>query len=364
MKLRIFILAILLPLGSCTTTQEAPPPPLLSFIADAPENIREAVTLTIQDDGSPTLDYHLDLHRPKDEWVDLKPTYEGNELFVSGSFAHGDDDPFTRVRIRVDTGANGYLSFPLGHELANGIWLSAELGEQQASTFTNPKRSWTGVGSGLGIEGIILFPIPLSVNQVSDPVLAQSPLLGQAWFDLTKGIWIDPSDKSLSVSFETDAVSRLIKAYPDSWIELPWRTAKENGHRFVPISIGGQSFEAVIDTGNTLSLLLDTHPPPSFVRKPWARELVSTGGGMGKIIIAMNTTPLYIGSLGVDDLQISWTPRPFPFTYLTPTQHPLAILGVPFLRRYPVLLDPASDLAYFFIGDQTDLSSINRTIRD
>jgi len=320
------------------------------------------VTLTIQDDGSPAIDYHFDIHRPNDEWVDLKPTYEGNKLFVSGSFAHGDDDPFTRVRIRVDTGANGYLSFPLGQELADGIWLSAEFGEQQTSTFTTPARSWTGVGSGLGIEGINLFPIPVSVMQVSDPVLAQTPAIGQAWFDITMGIWIDPNSKALSVSFDPDAVSRLIKAHPDSWIELPWRTAKLNGHRFVPVSIAGQSFEAVIDTGSTLSLLLDTQHPPSFVRKPWTRELFSTNGGMGKIINAMSTTPLHLGPIAVDDLQVSWTPRPSAFVVLTPNKHPFAILGIPFLRRYPVLLDPANDRAYFYIGDRINLSAINQSI--
>ena len=37
MKIRFFILAIVLPLGSCTTTPKAPP---LSLIADAPEGIR------------------------------------------------------------------------------------------------------------------------------------------------------------------------------------------------------------------------------------------------------------------------------------------------------------------------------------
>lgn len=361
MKIQIYILAILLPLTSCTTRQKTPS---LSLIADAPESIREAVMLTIQKDGSPAIDYHLDLHRPNDKWVDLEPTYEGNELFVSGSFAHGDDDPFTRVRIKVDTGANGYLSFPLEHELANGIWLSAEFGETGSATFIGIKRSWVGAGSGLGIKGILVFPIPVVVSEVSDTNLAKYPMLGQAWFDLTKGIWIDPSAKALSVSFDSDSISRLIKAHPDSWVELPWRTAKPDGHRFVPISIAGESFEAIVDTGSSFGLILDTRHPPGFVHKPWTRELFSTGAGMGKILSAANTTPLYLGSFAIDDLQISWTPRPLALTALTPNKHPFAILGIPFLRRYPVLLDPANDLAYFFIGDQIDLPSISQSTRN
>lgn len=341
-------------LASCAPLQSPP----LSTIDQAPQSIREAVTLTEQESGPHTVHYNFQLMHPEG-WIDLKPVYDEDMLFVPGSFAYGDDDPFTRIeRIRVDTGANGFFSIPLGHDRAEGVWLSEELGEGTSATLTGTKRTWTGVGSGLGIETVNTFPIPLTVIEVADSQLAQTPVLGQAWFELTNAVWIDPEGETLAVSFEPDAASQLVEPHPECWVTLTWRAAKPNGHRFVPVSIADETFEAIIDTGAQGFLFIDTAHPPKFVGKPWGRGDLITGARRGTMFVATSLEPLQLGTLTIEHFMIAWSPRPMADPLETPQGHPYAILGIPFMQQYPVLLDPENDLAHFFVGERTQLNSM------
>ena len=351
--LLLSVLAALL--ASCAPLRS---PPALSTIDQAPESIREAISLIEQESGPPSIHYNLQITHP-DGWIDLQPIYEDDMLFIKGSFAYGDDDPFTIIeRIRVDTGADGFFSIPLGHERADGVWLSAELGQRASTTLTGTMRSWIGFGSGLGIEMVNVFPIPLTVSEVSDPHLAQSPVLGQTWFERANAVWIDPEGEALAVSFEPDAISRLVEPHPEYWVTLPWRAAKPNGHRFVPITIAGQPYEAVVDTGAQGLLFLDTPHPPRFVGKPWGRGPLHTGARRGTVFEATSSEALHLGTLAIENIKVLWSPRSMAAPPQTPQGHPLAILGIPLLRQHPVLLDPTNDRAYFFIGDRADLPAL------
>lgn len=336
---------LLLGLPSCAGIRA----PALSPVAHAPDSVRDGLTLDLTSD-QPSARFRLTVYVPPEDWIRLGVVIENNRVFSEGRFAHNDDDPFERVgRLLVDTGFNGHLHVPLGHPVAGRAWVSAELGRRRSTTLTGRHAAWTGAGSGLEISGIVVSPIPMTVATVTGGRALPAPLLGQSWFDLAEATWIDLDAGTIAVSFEQGAARAMIRNNPDAWIGLAWKKTAPDGHRFVPIRVGDQTYDAVIDTGSVAEVLLDAPHPPPFVDRPWVRA--NLRGGLGSIFHAKSAVPVRIGDLAVHDVRIAWTARPSGLFADAVAGRPFAVLGVPFLRRFPVLLDHRNDRAYFFAGD-------------
>lgn len=214
---------------------------------------------------------------------------------------------------------------------------------------------WIGAVSGFSIADVLLSPMPLTVTGDSAGWPSrESPLLGQLWFDAAEATWIDLAAETIAVSFEEYAAREAVGDNPSLWIELPWRKAGQDSHRFITIRVGEQSYDAVIDTGSVGELFLETSHPPSFVKKPWVRGRL-VGAGIGSLFRAMSTVPVFLDGFEVRDVEITWRSRPSELFADSDSGRPFALLGVPFLRKFPVLLDHGNDRAYFFIGDRVDL---------
>ncbi len=292
---------------------------------------------------------------PATGWIDLQAVYLDSGVSVRGHLAFDDEGAFETIDpIRVDTGSNGTLSLPLAHPAAGRLWISAEYGERSSTALRGRRRSWRGVATAFGVAGVEHQPMPVDVEESA----LDSPLLGQGWFELAAAAWIDPAGGLLAVSFEPDAAAAFIDDHPDAWVTLPWRAVKEDGHRFVPMRIAGTDFETIIDTGMDGSVFLDVPHPPPFVRKPWGRSVAFTPAGpVGPLWGATSAEPLLLGGLEVSEPFVTWLGTRSATLPRTPEGRPFAILGLEFLARHPVLLEPGRDLAHFFIGDRADLRS-------
>lgn len=297
---------------------------------------------------------------PASDWVDLGAVFSNEGIYLEGYFSYDDSGDFERIEhIRVDTGSNGFLGIALTHNLSGRVWVSEGYGERNSHALRGKNRSWRGVGTGLSIGGVFYGPVPVSISEVTEKSLVHTPLLGQDWFELAEAVWIDPRGELLSVSFNRHVVDSFLASNPEGWISVPWRVAKPDGHRFVPVEIAGVSFEAVIDTGMDGELFVDIPHPPSFVNKPWGRTRVMTPAGMvGPVWGAISNKPLQLNGFEVPDLMVMWFGRLSTTLPQTPDDQPFAILGMDFLCRFPVLFDPKNDLAYFFVGDRARLDSM------
>ncbi len=298
------------------------------------------------------------LYTPVDgsAWIDFGVRVINNRVLVDGHIAYNDDVEFSQIQaILVDTGFNGYLSFPVDHWVADRAWISAEFGKGSSAALGGRKAKWDGAVSGFSIGGVVISPIPLTImgDKTGWPARG-SPLLGQLWFDVAEATWVDLAAETIAVSFEAHAVRDAIGDSPSLWVELPWRKAGSDSHRFVTIQVGEQSYDAVIDTGSVGELFLETSHPPSFVKKPWVRGRL-VGARIGSLFRAMSTVPVFLGDTEIRDVEITWRSRPSELFADSSSGRPFALLGVPFLRKFPVLLDHRNDRAYFFIGDRVDL---------
>lgn len=297
---------------------------------------------------------------PATDWVDLGAVFGDEGIHVKGYFSYDDSGGSERIEhIRVDTGSNGFLGIALAHDLSGRVWVSEGYGERNSRALRGKNRSWRGVGTGLSIGGVFYGPVPVSISEVTEKSLVHTPLLGQDWFELANGVWIDPRGELLAVSFNSNAVDSFHAGNPEGWVSVPWRVAKPGGHRFVPVEIAGVTFEAVIDTGMDRELFVDIPHPPRFVNKPWGRARVMTPAGtVGPVWGAISNKPLQLNGFEVADLMVMWFGSRSTTLPETPDNRPFAILGLDFLRRFPVLLDPTNDRAYFFVGDRTQLDSM------
>ena len=286
-------------------------------------------------------------------WVDLGVRVTENRAFVGGYLARADGDQLLFIdSIRVDTGFNGFLLAPLGHRMVEKAWVSAEIGGESLAAVSGRRPMWTGAVPGLAIAGVLTSPTPLTVTSETTGWASQNvPLLGQLWFDIAEATWIDLGADTIAVSFQPHAVDEVVRSDPTLWVKLPWRKNASDGHRTVPISVGEQDYNAIIDTGSVVELFIETNHPPQNIQRPWQRGRLA-GATTGSIFRARSTVPLVFGEYTVHEIDVSWSSRRSEFFADLRTNRPTAILGVPFLRKYPVLLDHRNDHAYIFIGER------------
>jgi hypothetical protein len=335
--------------------------PNMSVIAQAPDSVQDSID--IQHNCDPprvTAAVSVFLPPPKEHgWVDLAVVIRDDHVFTNGYIAYSDDSVFVPLEdIRVDTGFDGFLLFPLRHWAVENVWVSAEVGRSSLAAVGGRKPMWAGAVPGFALANIVMSPTPLTV--ISDPSgwpSRNSPLLGQMWFDVAEATWIDVAADTIAVSFETKSAANLVQKDPTLWVKLPWRKATPGGHRSLPISVGDQEYRAIIDTGSVAELFLETVHPPPMVERPWVRGRLA-GAPTGSIFRAPSNVPLMLGEHEVHDIEISWTSRRSEFFADLGSDQPSALLGVPFLRRFPLLLDHRNDIAYFFIGDRGALPRI------
>jgi predicted aspartyl protease len=351
--MKVFLLALLFLTAGCTKLTT----PRLSPFRDAPESVRDRVRFDFSNSEHPVEHYSMRRHVPPTDWIDLGAVFDDDGgVYVEGIFSYDDSGAFERIqRMRIDTGSNGFLGISLANNLSSKVWISDEYGTRTSHAFRGMYRSWLGVGTWLSISGVSYAPVPLSITDTTEQSLVETPLLGQDWFELAEAAWINPRDRLLAVSFDRHAVDTFLTG--KEWISLPWRATNPGGHRFIPVEIDGVAFEAIIDTGMDRELFLDTPHPPSFVSKPWRRAQVGTPAGMvGPVWGATSNKPLQLNAYEISDLTVMWLGRRSTTLPQTPNDRPLALLGLDFLRRYPVVLDPKNNSAHFFIGDRASLS--------
>lgn len=351
MRLLFFLCCAYIP--SCVNASR----PALSTIQHAPESVRESIVIDISG-SSPRIIISISLFTPTDKlaWIDQGIEIEQDRVFLDGKIALNDDDKLTSLgRVLVDTGFNGYLGLPVNHWVVECAWISAELGKRSVEALGGRRAMWAGALAGFVANGVLVSPVPLTV--MGDPWGWEgrtAPSIGQLWFDLAEATWIDLSVETIAVSFQSNIVRDTVSKKPELWVGVPWEKTVPDGHRFISLYIGGQIYYAIIDTGSVGDLFLETSHPPFFVDKPWVRSRLA-GAQLGSLFRATSKLPVSIGGIEVEEVEITWRSRP---SRLFADSHPgqsFALLGVPFLRRFPVLLDHRNNRAYFYIGDRADL---------
>ncbi len=333
---------------------------MLSPLRHAPTSIRETVEIDGSDPDHPVEHYRLRLSTPDGVWVNLNADFDSQGVHVKGTIGHDDSGTTLPIeRICVDTGSNGFLSMSTEDNLASRLWVSEEYGERESRSLRAEHRSWRAVATSLSIAGVVYRPAPVDLSDRTARSFVHTPLLGQEWFTSAAATWIDPPGGLLAVSFDDQAVDKaLSEGTRTRWVSAPWRAFKPNGHRFMPIEIGGQHYEAIIDTGMGRELLLDVSRPPGFVPKPWKRFLVTAlSGSVGPVRAGVSDEPISLGGVQFPNPFVMWLDAPRNTLPRLADGQPVALLGLDFLRRAPVLLDPRNDRAYFYIGDREDLPS-------
>lgn len=341
------------------------PIPNPTIISNAPESVRNSIKID-HTRSPPLIDVSYTVHLSPDsgQWIKLPVLMDGNQLFVSGYFAPNDDDGFVSLsRILIDTGYNGVLSFPSANSEITRAWVSEEIGKQSHTNLGGLSWHWTGAGSALALGGVEISPIPFKVGSGAQALRVDWPLLGQLWFDLMDASWVDPESGTVAVSFDSRAIRDAITVNPNDWIELPWQKALPDSHRFIPIRLDHERYEAIIDTGSDAYLILLTHETPPLVNRPWGQ---GTFGGTQhtKYYRAKSAAPMYLGDIEINDIELGWLKYPGNLTNEITTEHPVAVLGVPFLRKFPALLDHKQNKAWFYVGDRDNLESYKMPIHD
>ncbi len=335
--------------------------PHLSSLQDAPTSIRESVQFDMSDSANPAEHYRMRRSVPIGTWIDLDADFSGDLAYVRGLLTYDDSGAAEEIaQICVDTGSNGFLSIALTHSVASRVWVSEEYGEREGKSLGGRHRAWRGVAVALSIGGVTYRPAPLEVADVSEASLVSTPLLGQEWFDITAATWIDPTGDVLAVSFDPSVIGELLgRSLPGHWVSVPWRAFKPSGHRYISIEIGGRSHEAIIDTGADGEVFLEMSERPEFVGKPWRRtRIITPAGDIGSAWTGVSDAPLKIGTLELDQPSVVWLVSGRHRIPSPREGQSVALLGLDFLRRVPVLLDPPNDLAHFFVGDRAELPAL------
>ncbi len=331
---------------------------MLSPLHHAPASIRETVEIDGSDPDHAVEHYRLRLSTPDGVWMDLDADFDSHGVHVKGAIGYDDSGTSVPIeRICVDTGSNGFFSMSTEHDLASHLWASQEYGERKSMSLRAEHRSWRAVATSLSVGGVVYRPAPVDLSDRTAQSLVHTPLLGQEWFASAAATWIDPAGGLLAVSFDDQAVDKaLSEGTRTRWVSVPWRAFKPNGHRFMPIEIGGDRYEAIIDTGMGRELFIEVSRPPGFVPKPWKRfRVIAKAGPVGPMRAGVSDEPVHLGGIQFPNPFVMWLDvRRNTLPRLDGGQ-PVALLGLDFLRRAPVLLDPRNDRAHFYLGDRDDL---------
>lgn len=328
-------------------------PPNLSTIAHAPECVRGRVDIQSVETQRVHLDYRLSLHTPGEGWTSIPLSVREDRLYTNGIFAHNEQNQMHELDLLIDTGSDAFLGIPLGHPAAAHVWLSSEHGGTSARTLIGSRPAWHGAGCGLIVGDVVIAPAPVTVAGVRRG--SAVPWLGHGWFNLLRAVWLDAAGETLAVSHSEGAARAIVDDTPDLWLEVPWRSVREDGPRFARLRLGDQEFDAVIDTGSDMELFVHAAPSVGVARPD--RFLLRAWGGRTVGLTSPCDAPVMLGSHRLEIERLAWPERPSAGVRTGHADAPLALLGVPFLRRYPILMDHENNRLYLFVGDRSHLRS-------
>lgn len=347
--MRSSIIAVLILGQGCAPTWK----PNLKAIEGAPPFVQQGILIGRDEHGELTQSLRISLRKNPDPWMRVPAQMDGDKWVTTGLLDPGDDLPPVIETFIIDTGSFGFLTIPRRRHFVDRLWLS-DTGLGNTATAVEQAVVYYGGADTFVLPGVLMAPVPLKVvNDDAVPILRNRSILGLEVLALARAVLIDPAGSQMLLSFDSEQSETVRLHAPDVWITAEWPRSPI-GLRTLSVSIDGQVFKAIIDTGADNWIVLRSGQTPRFVTGPITKGTIRAFRGRASLYAARSAYPMLIGEFAFALPEVAW--------YRDPNQarqsFQPAILGLPFFQSYPTILDFENDRVLFFVGTRDQLDQI------